>query len=101
MSQLSARNCARPGSIPNGRENTARRRGRSWRSPSANCRNRAIERSRDYQGTMMAHADATQEATGEMGSPRRRSLASMLEIQLGTLVEIPAALLVVAEIVTL
>src|ERR1700720_2040855 len=100
MSQLSARNCARPGSILNGRENTARRRGRSWRSPSANCRNRAIERSRDYQGTMMAHADATQ-ATGEMVSPRRRSLASMLETQLGTLVEIPAALLVVAEIVTL
>src|SRR6202045_4214852 len=49
---------------------------------------------------MMAHADATQ-ATGEMVSPRRRSLASMLETQLGTLVEIPAALLVVAEIVTL
>ena len=48
----------------------------------------------------MAHADATQ-ATGEMVSPRRRSLASMLETQLGTLVEIPAALLVVAEIVTL
>src|ERR1700676_8679 len=49
---------------------------------------------------MMAHADATQ-APGERCSPRRRSLALMLEIQLGTLVEIPAALLVVAEIVTL
>jgi tripartite ATP-independent transporter DctM subunit len=48
----------------------------------------------------MAHADGTQ-ATGEMASPRRRSLASMLETRLGTLVEIPAALLVVAEIVTL
>jgi tripartite ATP-independent transporter DctM subunit len=48
----------------------------------------------------MAHADARQ-ATGEMVSPRRRSHASMLETQLGTLVEIPAALLVVAEIVTL
>jgi tripartite ATP-independent transporter DctM subunit len=48
----------------------------------------------------MAHADATQ-ATGEMVSPRRRSLALMLETQLGKLVEIPAALLVVAEIVTL
>ena len=35
----SARSCARPGSIPNGRENTARRPGRSWRNPSANCRN--------------------------------------------------------------
>jgi tripartite ATP-independent transporter DctM subunit len=49
----------------------------------------------------MAHAEATQTATGEMVSPRRRSVASMLETQLGTLVEIPAALLVVAEIVTL
>jgi tripartite ATP-independent transporter DctM subunit len=49
----------------------------------------------------MANADATQAATGEMVSPRRRSLASMLETQLGRLVEIPAALLVVAEIVTL
>jgi tripartite ATP-independent transporter DctM subunit len=49
----------------------------------------------------MVHAEATQTATGEMVSPRRRSLASMLETQLGTLVEIPAALLVVAEIVTL
>src|ERR1700732_5531737 len=49
---------------------------------------------------MMAHADATQ-ATGELVPPRLRSLASMLETQLGTLVEIPAALLVVAEIVTL
>ena len=49
----------------------------------------------------MAHAEATRTATGEMASPRRRSVASMLETQLGTLVEIPAALLVVAEIVTL
>src|SRR6202140_5806519 len=48
----------------------------------------------------MAHADATQ-ATGGMVSPPRRSLALMLETQLGKLVEIPAALLVVAEIVTL
>jgi len=49
---------------------------------------------------LVVQADATQ-ATGEMVSPRRRSLASILETQLGTLVEIPAALLVVAEIVTL
>jgi tripartite ATP-independent transporter DctM subunit len=49
----------------------------------------------------MAHADATQAATGEVVSPRRRSLAVTLETRLGRLVEIPAALLVVAEIVTL
>ncbi|MGB9114789.1 TRAP transporter large permease subunit [Bradyrhizobium sp.] len=49
----------------------------------------------------MAHAEATQAATGEVVSPRRRSLAVRLEAWLGTLVEIPAALLVVAEIVTL
>ena len=49
----------------------------------------------------MAHAEATQAATGEVVSPRRRSLAVRLEAWLGTLVEIPAALLVIAEIVTL
>ncbi|MGZ5870550.1 MAG: TRAP transporter large permease [Bradyrhizobium sp.] len=49
----------------------------------------------------MAHADSTQVATGEVVSPRRRSLAVTLENSLGMLVEIPAALLVVAEIVTL
>ena len=48
----------------------------------------------------MAHAEATHAATGEVMSPRRRSLAVTLETWLGTLVEIPAALLVVAEIVT-
>jgi tripartite ATP-independent transporter DctM subunit len=48
----------------------------------------------------MAHADATQ-AAGEVVSPRRRSLAVTLEAWLGILIEIPAALLVVAEIVTL
>jgi tripartite ATP-independent transporter DctM subunit len=48
----------------------------------------------------MAHADATQ-AAGEVVSPRRRSLAVTLEAWLGMFVEIPAALLVVAEIVTL
>jgi tripartite ATP-independent transporter DctM subunit len=50
---------------------------------------------------MMAHADATQAATGEVVSPRRRSLAVTLEAWLGMFVEIPAAMLVVAEIVTL
>jgi TRAP-type C4-dicarboxylate transport system permease small subunit len=49
----------------------------------------------------MAHVDATQRATGEVMSPRRRSVAVSLETWLGILVEIPAALLVVAEIVTL
>jgi tripartite ATP-independent transporter DctM subunit len=49
----------------------------------------------------MAHAEATQVATGGALSPRRRSLAAMLEAWLGMLVEIPAAFLVVAEIVIL
>jgi tripartite ATP-independent transporter DctM subunit len=49
----------------------------------------------------MAHAELTQTAAGEAMSPRRRSLAASLESWLGTLVEIPAALLVVAEIVIL
>jgi tripartite ATP-independent transporter DctM subunit len=50
---------------------------------------------------MMVHAEATQAATGEVASPRRRSLAVTLETWLGMLVEIPAALLVVAEVFTL
>src|SRR5271169_1840318 len=50
---------------------------------------------------MMAHAGVTQAARGEVVSPRRRSPAMILEAWLGTLVEVPAALLVVAEIVTL
>jgi tripartite ATP-independent transporter DctM subunit len=49
----------------------------------------------------MVHADATQGATEGVASPRRRWLAGFLENALGTLVEVPAALLVVAEIVTL
>src|SRR6202795_290334 len=49
----------------------------------------------------MAHAELTQAAAGEAMSPRRRSLAASLEASLGMLVEIPAALLVVAEIVIL
>ncbi len=49
----------------------------------------------------MAHAEATQAATGGALSPRRRSLAATLEAWLGMLVEIPAAFLVVAEIVIL
>jgi tripartite ATP-independent transporter DctM subunit len=50
---------------------------------------------------MMVHAEATQAAIGEVVSPRRRALAVTLETWLGTLVEIPAALLVVAEVFTL
>jgi tripartite ATP-independent transporter DctM subunit len=49
----------------------------------------------------MAHAEATQAANGGAVSPRRRSLVATLEAWLGMLVEIPAALLVVAEIVIL
>jgi tripartite ATP-independent transporter DctM subunit len=49
----------------------------------------------------MAQAELTQAAAGEAMSPRRRSLAASLEASLGRLVEIPAALLVVAEIVIL
>src|SRR6516165_2367509 len=51
----------------------------------------------------MAHADITGTAVGEAasGSPRPRSLLDSAEQILGTLVEIPAALLVVAEVVIL
>jgi tripartite ATP-independent transporter DctM subunit len=51
----------------------------------------------------MAHAELSQTAAGEAAiqSPRRRSLAASLDAYLGMLVEIPAALLVVAEIVIL
>src|SRR6266576_2738690 len=49
----------------------------------------------------MAHAELTQAAAGEVISPRRRSLAAWLEASLAMLVEIPAALLVTAEIVIL
>jgi len=49
----------------------------------------------------VAHADLS-EVTGEVAKPpRRRSLAASLEHALGLLVEIPAALLVAAEIVVL
>jgi tripartite ATP-independent transporter DctM subunit len=49
----------------------------------------------------MADAEVSQTAAGEAMSPRRRSLAASLEASLAMLVEIPAALLVVAEIVIL
>src|SRR3954464_10220455 len=51
----------------------------------------------------MAHAELTEIMTGEAASqpPRRRSLLASIEHWLGLLVEIPAALLVVAEIVIL
>ncbi|HEV7407654.1 MAG TPA: TRAP transporter large permease subunit [Bradyrhizobium sp.] len=51
----------------------------------------------------MAHAEFSQASAGEAAieAPRRRSLAASLDTTLGMLVEIPAALLVVAEIVIL
>jgi tripartite ATP-independent transporter DctM subunit len=51
----------------------------------------------------MAQAELSQAAAGEaaLEPPRRRSLAASLEATLGMLVEIPTALLVVAEIVIL
>jgi tripartite ATP-independent transporter DctM subunit len=51
----------------------------------------------------MAHAELSQAAAGEaaIAAPRRRSLAAALDTYLGMLVEIPAALLVVTEIVIL
>src|SRR3954463_12926442 len=49
----------------------------------------------------MAHAQLRQAAAGEAISPRPRSLAAWLEASLAMLVEIPAAVLVVAEIVIL
>jgi tripartite ATP-independent transporter DctM subunit len=53
---------------------------------------------------MMAHAEITEESLGEAGAqspPRRHQRVRTIENALGTLVEIPAALLVVAEIVIL
>src|SRR5215467_7282203 len=51
----------------------------------------------------MAHAEITEENLGEVGahSPRRHQRVRSIENALGTLVEIPAALLVVAEVVIL
>ena len=49
----------------------------------------------------MVQAEGSIVAGGEVRSPRRRALGHSLEAWLGTLVEIPAALLVVAEIVIL
>jgi len=50
----------------------------------------------------MAHADMTEVVGGEVAqSPRRRPMPASIEHALGMLVEIPAALLVVAEIVIL
>src|SRR5476649_1587139 len=51
----------------------------------------------------MAHAELSQAGDGEAAfePPRRHQLAASLEAALGMLVEIPAALLVVAEVVIL
>src|SRR4030081_489241 len=91
----SARNSGRPGFIPNGRANTETRRGRCWRSPPASCRNASPK------GLVMAHAEISQAVDRGLMPPRRRSLAASLDQALGTLVEIPAAALVVAEVVIL
>jgi tripartite ATP-independent transporter DctM subunit len=50
---------------------------------------------------MMINAETTQAVTEGAVSPRRRSLAVTVEAVVGRLVEVPAALLVVAEIITL
>src|SRR5271154_6046605 len=49
----------------------------------------------------MMEAEATRPAAGEVVYPRRHSQVRAIEAFMGRLVEIPAALLVVAEIVTL
>jgi tripartite ATP-independent transporter DctM subunit len=49
----------------------------------------------------MVQIEFTQVTVGEVTPPRRRSRAAALEALLGTLVEIPAAFLVVAEVVIL
>src|SRR3954464_13223106 len=50
----------------------------------------------------MAHAELTETDTGEVAQPpRRRSVLASIERFLGMLVEIPAAVLVIAEIVIL
>ena len=49
----------------------------------------------------MVDAEATRPAAGEVVYPRRHSQVRTIEAFLGRLVEIPAALLVIAEIVTL
>src|SRR5215213_11197930 len=50
----------------------------------------------------MAHAELSEVVGGEVGQPpRRRSRAASIEASLGLLVEIPVAVLVVAEIVIL
>ena len=50
----------------------------------------------------MAHAELSEAVGGEVGQPpRRHQLLASVEHALGMLVELPAALLVVAEIVIL
>jgi hypothetical protein len=54
------------------------------------------------QGVVVAHAELTERVASEVAqSPRRRPALATVEHVLGMLVEIPAALLVVAEIVIL
>src|SRR6202021_1293695 len=49
----------------------------------------------------MVDAEATRPAAGEGGYPRRHSQVRTIEAFMGRLIEIPAALLVVAEVVSL
>src|SRR5277367_6564431 len=49
----------------------------------------------------MMEAEATRPAAGEVVYPRRHSQVRAIEAFMGRLIEIPAALLVVAEIITL
>src|ERR1700691_6279043 len=49
----------------------------------------------------MVDAEATRPAAGEGGDPPRHAQVRTIEAFLGRLIEIPAALLVVAEVVTL
>src|ERR1700730_3250129 len=95
LSRRSVKSSVPPASIRNGRANMATRPGRCSKNPSASYRN-------EQPGAVMAHAELTEIMAGEVDQPpRRRSLLTSVEHVLGMLVEIPAALLVVAEIVIL
>src|SRR6202041_644164 len=100
------RNCVRPGSIRNGRANTATRPGRCSKSPPASCRSalpgQVLGARGCHAGVVMAEAELTERRAGGVAkSPPRRPVLADVEHVLGMLVEIPAALLVAAEIVIL
>src|SRR6185295_700897 len=77
--------------------NMATRPGSCSKNPSASCPEPQVSKA------AMAHAGMTEMIGEEVAQPppRRRSLLASIEHTLGVLVEIPAALLVVAEIVIL